>query len=138
MKQVTTGNLTDEERAWSAIGGASLALIAIRRLPAVGGVLCGVAALGLFARAVAGYCGVKAAVARESSLVGGVGEQWRRVWEGQTPRGAKVAATDAVDAAVEDSFPASDPPASHIPDEVPVNAEEKWAANPAKRSSDSE
>jgi Protein of unknown function (DUF2934) len=40
------------------------------------------------------------------------------------------------DQAVKDSFPASDPPASHLPDEPPVNADAKWAAaNAAERSS---
>ena len=36
--------------------------------------------------------------------------------------------TQAVDESVQGTFPASDPPASRIPDEPPVNAEEKWAA----------
>jgi Protein of unknown function (DUF2934) len=36
--------------------------------------------------------------------------------------------TKAVDESVQQSFPASDPPASRIPDEPPVNAGEKWAA----------
>ena len=34
----------------------------------------------------------------------------------------------AVDQSVDDSFPASDPPASRLPDEPPVNADAKWAA----------
>ena len=34
----------------------------------------------------------------------------------------------AVDESVKESFPASDSPASGLPDEPPVNAEEKWAA----------
>jgi hypothetical protein len=34
----------------------------------------------------------------------------------------------ATDDALKASFPASDPPASHLPDEVPVNAEDKWVA----------
>lgn len=38
-----------------------------------------------------------------------------------------------VDESVQESFPASDPPASGLPDEPPVNAEEKWAAAAASR-----
>ena len=33
-----------------------------------------------------------------------------------------------VDEAVRESFPASDPPASGLPDQPPANAEDKWAA----------
>lgn len=36
--------------------------------------------------------------------------------------------TSQVDNAVEESFPASDPPAVHAKDEPPVNAREKWKA----------
>ncbi|MDB6085742.1 MAG: hypothetical protein JWN43_3623 [Gammaproteobacteria bacterium] len=35
---------------------------------------------------------------------------------------------DDIDGPLKDSFPASDPPASHLPDEPPSNADEKWAA----------
>jgi hypothetical protein len=34
----------------------------------------------------------------------------------------------AVDESVDESFPASDPPASRLPDEPPVNAKAKWEA----------
>jgi len=40
----------------------------------------------------------------------------------------------AVDDALQDSFPASDPPASRLPDEPPANAEEKWRAAGAARA----
>jgi hypothetical protein len=36
--------------------------------------------------------------------------------------------SEAVDHAVEETFPASDPPASRLADEPPVNAEAKWEA----------
>lgn len=41
-----------------------------------------------------------------------------------------------VDASVEDSFPASDPPASHLPDVPPSNARNKWAAVKERAASD--
>ncbi len=41
-------------------------------------------------------------------------------------------ATAGVDRAVEESFPASDPPAVHVKDDPPVNAGAKWQA--AKKS----
>jgi len=34
----------------------------------------------------------------------------------------------AIDESVVESFPASDPPASHLPDIPPSNADAKWAA----------
>jgi hypothetical protein len=37
-------------------------------------------------------------------------------------------ASKSVDEASKGSFPASDPPASHLPDEPPANAAAKWAA----------
>ena len=37
-------------------------------------------------------------------------------------------ATAGVDRAVEESFPASDPPAIHVKDDPPVNAGAKWQA----------
>jgi hypothetical protein len=39
-----------------------------------------------------------------------------------------VAASNAVDDSLKATFPASDPPASQLPDRPPVNAEEKWQA----------
>jgi hypothetical protein len=38
------------------------------------------------------------------------------------------AASKAVDESAKESFPASDPPASGLPDKPPANAEAKWAA----------
>jgi hypothetical protein len=40
----------------------------------------------------------------------------------------KAASTKGVDDALKDTYPASDPPASHLPDEPPANAEAKWEA----------
>jgi hypothetical protein len=70
-------------------------------------VLSGAAAVALAARAAAGQCGVKAAL------------QNRTAHRENSAR---------VDESVNESFPASDPPASRLPDEPPVNAEAKWAA----------
>jgi hypothetical protein len=35
-------------------------------------------------------------------------------------------AAPVIDETLKDSFPASDPPSSHLPDEPPSNAAEKW------------
>ena len=48
--------------------------------------------------------------------------------------GGKKAESKAVDEAAKESFPASDPPASSLPDKPPANADEKWAAVNAARS----
>lgn len=61
---------------------------------------------------------------------------------GESPP-TKAATPRAVDDSIKQSFPASDPPASRLPDEPPVNAEAKWEAaakakarenNPRERS----
>jgi hypothetical protein len=47
-------------------------------------------------------------------------------------QGKQPSPTQKVDEAVRESFPASDPPASGLPDQPPANAEEKWAAAAGK------
>ena len=49
-------------------------------------------------------------------------EAERRLSRGQRTGAKKV------DEAVKESFPASDPPASGLPDKPPANADAKWAA----------
>jgi Protein of unknown function (DUF2934) len=46
--------------------------------------------------------------------------QWKR------DRNAGSTPTPVIDKTLEDSFPASDPPASRLPDKPPSNAAEKW------------
>jgi hypothetical protein len=46
---------------------------------------------------------------------------------------APAASAKQIDDTLKDTFPASDPPASHLPDKPPVNAGEKWAAADAAR-----
>jgi hypothetical protein len=46
----------------------------------------------------------------------------------QADPSTKATTPRAVDDSIKQSFPASDPPASRIPDKPPVNAEAKWEA----------
>jgi hypothetical protein len=98
-----TGKPDYNERAVAALLGVSLAILASRRSNPLWRVLTGVASAVLLARACVGLGGYQT-----------------RAWE----RGE----LDRVDQRIDDSFPASDPPASHLPDEPPANAEAKWAA----------
>jgi hypothetical protein len=50
------------------------------------------------------------------------------------PRAAEPTASDAIDRSLEQTFPASDPPASHRADEPPANADAKWKAAGATRT----
>jgi hypothetical protein len=49
-------------------------------------------------------------------------------------RAAEPTASDAIDRSLQETFPASDPPASHQPDEPPSNADAKWKAADASRT----
>jgi len=42
--------------------------------------------------------------------------------------GSPTQPADAIEESLEESFPASDPPASHLPDEPPANAQAKFKA----------
>jgi hypothetical protein len=78
---------------------------------------------------------MKSALTGQTSLGGGLADQWQRM-SGKISSAAHAAESDAVDESVEESFPASDPPASRMPDVPPVNAEAKWAAARAADGAD--
>lgn len=123
------GNLSSGERTVSAILGVAFSLLALRRGGGVGRAVAGAAGAALLARSFAGHCAVKAAVTGESSFGEGVAEQWRHMREKGGGLAEDLQEMSArLDEAVEESFPASDPPAVHLSDEPPVNADEKWAA----------
>jgi len=54
--------------------------------------------------------------------------------ERQLASAADLSASAAVDEALQETFPASDPAASQLPDEPPSNAEAKWTAAGAPRA----
>lgn len=132
---VQAGNLSPAERGTSTLFGIALSILALGRGAPLVRVLSGVAAASLLSRAFAGHCGVKAAINGHSSLREGLSDQWNRM-TGQASRAvhglpgspAHASKSQAVDESIAESFPASDAPASRLPDEPPVNAEDKWAA----------
>lgn len=129
-----TGNLSSTERTWSAVAGATLTLLALRRGHPILRSLAAIAGANLIARSAAGHCAVKAALTGETSLGEGLRDQWSRMSmkgsrrDGLPGSAAHADRSRAVDESVEQSFPASDAPASRIPDEPPVNADAKWEA----------
>jgi hypothetical protein len=46
---------------------------------------------------------------------------------------ARLAKSEALDDSLKGTFPASDPPASHAPDQPPANADAKWKAAAAPK-----
>jgi hypothetical protein len=129
-----SGNLSSSERSISALAGAAT-LVAASRAPLVWRGLFALAGLGLIARAAAGHCAVKSVLRGDATLGESVAAQWSRMRRGSArsasalPGSAQHARkSQAIDESVEESFPASDPPASRIPDEPPVNAAAKWQA----------
>jgi uncharacterized membrane protein len=71
------GNLNNGERLASAVIGVGLTLLAARRGGGLFRVLAGLAGTSLIGRAVAGHCGMKAAVTGQSTFREGMQEQWR-------------------------------------------------------------
>jgi hypothetical protein len=95
-------SLDSTDRAVSALFGLSFSIVALRRGHPLWRVLCGVAGTALLARALSGTP--------------------------SEPGAPEEVGLDAVDESVNDSFPASDPPASRLADVPPANAEAKWDA----------
>ena len=50
------------------------------------------------------------------------------------PRPVRAQSSEAVDDSLKSTFPASDPPASHLPDVPPSNAAAKWKAAETSRA----
>jgi hypothetical protein len=130
-----TGNLSSVERAASAAIGMLLAVVSLTRGGPLARTTAAATAGALLLRALSGHCAVKAALRGHSSLADGVRDQVRGLksdplveTHGRPGSPLHTARADAVDEAVEESFPASDPPASRLPDEPPSNAEAKWKA----------
>jgi hypothetical protein len=135
-----TGNLGTGERALSALFGAALSILAMRRGGGLTRAASAVAGLSLLSRAAAGHCAMKASLTGQSTLRQGLADQWERMrsmFAGDDEAGraahaearsAAISRSRAVDESVIESFPASDPPASRLPDEPPSNADAKWAA----------
>jgi hypothetical protein len=131
------GNLSSAERSLSAVAGAA-SLITATRAPLLWRGILALGGLALIARAAAGHCAVKSTLRGDATLQQSVADQWSRL----RPRSVRPVAhenglpgspryeqkSQAVDESVDESFPASDPPASRLPDEPPVNAEAKWRA----------
>jgi uncharacterized membrane protein len=73
-----SGNLSRGERIGSVVLAAGLTLLMTRRGSPLLRLLGGTIAASLFGRAVAGHCGMKAAITGESGLRQGLTEQWQR------------------------------------------------------------
>jgi hypothetical protein len=130
-----TGNLSTAERILSGAIGSALTLLAMQRGRPLLRMAAGIAGSAMLTRAAAGHCAAKSALLGHSTLTEGIKDQWchltkrsGRLRDGLPGSPVHSQKSEAVDQSVEESFPASDPPASHLPDEPPANADAKWAA----------
>jgi ferritin-like metal-binding protein YciE len=88
------GSVTGPERWGSILAGLGLTLLAARSRGGLRRAAASTLGLSLLTRGATGYCGVKAAVSGEASVVDGAREQWQRV-RGVLGKGA--AAIDSLD-----------------------------------------
>ena len=130
-----SGNLSGVERIVSALGGVALAWVGSRNGSPGVRIATVLAGAGLLTRAAAGHCGVKAVLQGRTSVREALRDEWnllrrqaRSIEDGVVGSPRHERRSRAVDESVEESFPASDAPASHLPDEPPVNAQAKWDA----------
>jgi hypothetical protein len=65
---------------------------------------------------------------RRGKPLGSPDEDWLEAERQLTSKPAAAPASKIIDESIKQSFPASDPPGSRLPDEPPINAEAKWAA----------
>jgi uncharacterized membrane protein len=102
--------VSNAERGICALLGAAFSILALQRGSFLARSVTGMLGAALLVRAATGQPLLQPLYAR---------------------RAAHRAFSDAIDTSVDHSFPASDPPASRIPDDPPANAEAKWAAHRA-------
>jgi hypothetical protein len=102
-------NVGRTERLVSALGGAALILRALRR-PSLPNVALALGGAALLRRGVTGHCGVYGMLAIDRSGRNAGREERPEETRG-TGRRRERAPLDEVEAASDDSFPASDPPA---------------------------
>lgn len=131
----SSGNLSTTERSVSALIGVGFSVLALSRGAPLARAIFGAVAGGLLARAAAGHCGVKSVLRGHTTLREGLSDQWRGMSNDVHARAHGLPGSPlhtekshAVDESVAESFPASDAPASRLPDEPPSNADAKWAA----------
>src|SRR6185437_5577522 len=102
-------NVGQAERIASAVGGAALVLPVLRR-PSVPRILMALGGAALLQRGISGRCAVYGMLGIDRSGEDGYRRTRAEDTHG-TGRRRERAPLDAVEAASEDSFPASDPPA---------------------------